>query len=82
VLEPRWGDKRAMTGVRLMGITYDPHENALEFELEPGDHRVYHPEEVWTVEEPDGFVSGIDLVRPDGTREVVRVKRVGLQRIE
>ncbi|HEU4643521.1 MAG TPA: DUF5335 family protein [Gemmatimonadaceae bacterium] len=82
VLEPRWGDWRAVEGVRLMGITYDPHESALEFELEPGDHRVYHPVDVWVVEEPDGFVSGIDLVRADGTREVVRIQRMGVQRVD
>ena len=37
------------------GITYDPKEKALEFEMEAGDHRVFNPKEVWTAEEFDGF---------------------------
>jgi hypothetical protein len=31
------------------------------------------------VEEPDGFVSTIEVVRGDGSREIVRVQRVGLR---
>jgi hypothetical protein len=81
VLEPEWGDQRAVEGVRLLGITYDYKVNSLEFELEPGDHRVYSPQEVWTIEEDDGFVSAIEVVRPDSTREIVSVRRVGLRRL-
>ena len=77
VIEPDLGDQLAVHGVRLLGVTYDPGSNALEFELESGDHRVYEPREVWTIEEPDGFVSAIEIVRPDGAHEVVTAKRVG-----
>jgi hypothetical protein len=37
---------------------------------------------VWAVEEPDGFLSAVEVVHLDGTREVVSVKRVGLRRLE
>ena len=47
----------------------------LEVERVEGDHRVYEPQEVWAVEEPDGFVSAVQVVRPDGTRDVARVRR-------
>jgi hypothetical protein len=33
------------------------------------------------VEEPDRFVSAVEVLRPDGGREVVSVKRVGLRRL-
>jgi hypothetical protein len=46
-----------------------------------GDHRIFEPREVWAVEEPDGFLSAVQVVRPDGAREVVRVQRVGLRRV-
>ena len=78
VLAPELGDQFATEGARLVGITYDPHDNALEFELDSGDHRAYEPQEVWVIEEPDGFVSDIEVVRADGLREIVHVKRVGL----
>jgi hypothetical protein len=82
VLEPDWGDQAAAQGARLIGVTYEPGKNSLEFELDSGDHRIYQPAEVWAVEEPDGFLSAIEVVRPDGSREVVSVKRVRLRRLD
>ncbi len=75
VVAPDWGLHRAATGLRLEGITYDRHTDALEFALDVGDHRVYKPKEVWAVEEADGFVSSIEVVRADGVKEIVVVKQ-------
>ena len=50
--------------------------------MDSGDHRVYAPEAVWALEEADGFISALEVVAPDGTREVVSIKRVGLRRRE
>ena len=72
---------RSCRGARLLGVSYDKRSNTLEFELDAGDHRVYEPQEVWVIEEPDGFLNAIEVVLPDGSREVVSVKRVGLRRI-
>ena len=77
VLAPEWGDRYAVEGTRLLGITYDTHTNELEFSLENGDRRIYQPQEVWAVEEADGFISTLEVVRPDGVREIITVKRVG-----
>lgn len=81
VLEPDWGAQYLAQGARLLGITYDPRTNALEFEIDSGDHRVYGPQEVWVLEEQDGFLSAIEVVRPDSTREVVSIRRVGVRRL-
>jgi len=75
VVAPDWGLQRAAQGLRLEGITYDTHSEALEFALDVGDHRVYKPQEVWAVEEPDGFISSIEVVRADGVKEIVVVKQ-------
>ena len=75
VLEPGAGDQRMVEGVRLHGVTYEPKENVLEIELGRGDHRVYKPAEVWTVEEDDGFVSAIEIIRADSAKEIISVKR-------
>lgn len=82
VVEPEWGTQLAAHGPRLLGITYDRGSNALEFTLDSGDHRLYGPREVWTVEEPDGFVSAVEIVGADDRKEVVSVKRVGLRKKE
>ena len=81
MVEPEWGFAQPLEGARLLGITYDKKKYSLEFEVDSGDHRSLGPGEVWVMEESDGFVSAVEVVRRDGTREVVSVKRVGLRRL-
>jgi hypothetical protein len=81
VVEPDWGSARPLREALLLGITYDRKKDSLEFALDSGDHRVLDPGEVWVMEEPDGFVSAVEVVRPDGGREVVSVKRLGPRRV-
>jgi hypothetical protein len=78
LLAPDWGDQFAVEGAHLRGISYDPRRNSLEFSLEEGDHRVAQPAEVWTDEEADGFVRTIEIVSGDGTREIIRIHRLGV----
>jgi uncharacterized protein DUF5335 len=73
------GDQVAAEGAHLIGITYEPRTDTVELELEGGDLRTYKPTEVWVVEEDDGFLRAIEMVRPDGTREIVRVRRLGVR---
>jgi len=79
VLAPDWGDQYAARGAQLYGVTYDHGSDALEFAVESGTHRIYHPGEVWIIEESDGFIGTIEVERPDRTREIITVKRVGIQ---
>jgi uncharacterized protein YuzE len=79
VLSNEWGDQFEAEGAHLAGVTYDPKADALEIYFEGGDHRLYNPAEVWTVEDTDGFVRAIEIVLHDGTREVVRVRRLGVR---
>jgi hypothetical protein len=78
VLEPDWGDHSSPIAqcAHLMGITYEQRTRRLEFELDSADHRIENPAEVWVLEEPDGFLSALEVVYDDGTREVVSIKRV------
>jgi hypothetical protein len=79
VFAPEVGDQQAVHGARLYGVTYDTRTGALELALEHGDHRIYNPVEVWVGEEADGFVSSIELERPDGFREIISLRHVGLR---
>jgi hypothetical protein len=69
------GDQPVANKVRLLGVDYDPHTNALELELATGDHRAFNPREVWAVEDADGFISSLQIVREDGAKEVVNITR-------
>ena len=77
VLSPDLGDQYVAEGAHLIGITYEPNDNVLEFALDSGDHRVEEPKEVWAIQESDGFVSTIEVVRKDSTKEIVKVHREG-----
>ncbi|MDQ7040748.1 MAG: DUF5335 family protein [Rhodothermus sp.] len=82
VLDPRLGDQFESDYARVIGISYDPKDNVFEVALEGVDHLVYRPREIWVVEEDDGFVSTIEVVRGDGTKEIIRLQHVGLQRAQ
>ena len=82
VVDAELGDLTVAQGARLLGITYEPPTHSLEFEFDVGDHRVLDPHEVWTMEEPDGFLNSVGVVHGDGTRDVVNIRRVGLRRAD
>jgi hypothetical protein len=69
------GDQIEAEGVRLIGITYEPKTRELEVELDGGDLRSFKPKEVWAIEEDDGFIRTLEIVRDDDTKEIVRVRR-------
>jgi hypothetical protein len=69
------GDQVESEGERLIGITYEPRTRALEVELESAGLRAYRPKEVWAIEEDDGFIQALEIVRDDDTKEIVRVRR-------
>ena len=82
VLMPELGDQFEAEGAHLAGISYDPRSRAIDIELDGGDHRAYKPSEVWVVEDDDGFLKAMEMVQADGTREVVRVRKLGVRRAD
>jgi hypothetical protein len=81
-LESDLGDQFPVAGARLVGISYDARTHTLDIAFDSGDHRVPEPREVWAIEEADGFLSVIEVVCSNGSREIVSVKRVGLRRLD
>ncbi len=75
LLSPLLGDQFEVDRVQLLGISYDPKSDVLEVLLENLDHLVFQPKEISAIEEKDGFVSGIKIVRGDGTKEVLTIRR-------
>ena len=76
------GDQIEGEGIRLIGITYEPKTRELEVELESGTLRSYKPKEVWAIEEDDGFIQALEIVRDDDTKEIVRVRRQAIRRAD
>ena len=80
VLGPEFGDQRAVEGARLMGISYDPREHTLDIFHEMGDHRMSGAQEVWVREDDDGFLNSIEVVLPEGDREIINLQRMNSRR--
>jgi hypothetical protein len=77
LLSPELGDQVEAEAAHLQGISYDPRSKALEVLLEKIDHLVFHPKEIWVWEEEDGFLHSIEIVRDDGTKEILTIRRIG-----
>jgi len=77
LLSPELGAQVQADAAHLLGISYDPKSEALEVLLENIDHLVFHPKEIWVWEDEDGFLPSIEIVRDDGTKEILTVRRGG-----
>lgn len=82
VLSSGLGDQVAADGAHLAGITYDPKTKAIEVEFDSGDMRSFKPKEVWAIEDDDGFVRALEIVRDDDASEIVRIRRLGVKRAD
>jgi hypothetical protein len=58
----------------LAGITYDRKGDLLEVLVENMDHLVYHPKEIYVDEMEDKVLSSLEVVREDGTIEVIELR--------
>jgi hypothetical protein len=75
LLSPSLGDQVEVAGARLLGITFDTKSKALEILLEDMDHLVFQPKKISVIEEEDGFIPSIEIVRGDDTKEILTVRR-------
>jgi hypothetical protein len=82
VVSRELGDQVQSAGERLIGITYEPRTRALEVELESVGLRAYTPKEVLAVEDEDGFIRTLEIVRDDDTKEIVQVRRQASRRAD
>lgn len=72
------GDQVVTARGRVIGLSYDPRNNVLEIALEGLDHLVYRPREITVGERDDGFAEWVEVTRDDGSREIIRLRSVGI----
>lgn len=77
VMSPTLGDQFEVSAVRLLGLSFDPKSETLEVLLENVDHLIFQPAEIWVLEGELGFVATLEIVRADGTKEIIYVRRSG-----
>lgn len=59
--------------VPLQGITYDAKDDLLEVQVTGLDHLIGHPEAIY-VDEEAGRLGRFEIVRRDGTKEIVELR--------
>lgn len=58
----------------LTGITYDSKEGFLEIATPSGTHRIENPNEIY-VQEEGGELASVEVLAPDGTKQIIELKR-------
>ena len=79
VMSPTLGDQFEVSSARLLGLDYDPKAETFEVLVEDLDHLVFQPTEIWILEGEPGFVSTIEVVQADGTKQIIYVRSSGAQ---
>jgi len=77
VISPTLGDQFEISAVRLLGLAYDPKSQIFEVLVEDVDHLTFRPSDIWVLEGEPGFISTVELVKADGGKEIIYVRRSG-----
>jgi hypothetical protein len=73
VFSPEIGAQPETRWLPLLGLTYDPKDDLLEVQVTGLDHLVAHPTAIY-VEEAGGRLDRMEVIRRDGTQEVVEIR--------
>ena len=67
------GDQTQAEWLPLIGITYDPRDDAVEIALDGHDHMIRKPREIYMDDGAAGLTS-LEIVDADGVRQIVKLK--------
>ena len=67
------GDQLEAEWVEFEGITYDPKDDVLEFDLADLDHMIDKPREIWVDETPHSLLS-LEVVDAEGLRHILLLR--------
>lgn len=67
------GDRTQVEWLPLIGITYDPRDDAVEIALDGLDHMIRKPREIYLDDGAAGLTS-VEIVDADGVRQIVKLK--------
>jgi len=75
VLSSALGAQFVGRSVPLIGVTYDPADDALEVAMKDLEHRITAPERIYVDEGPLGLES-VEVVEGDGRKQILRFEPV------
>jgi uncharacterized protein DUF5335 len=62
VLSSDMGAQIETSKERLLGLTYDPKDDAFEVEFDTFLHRIHHPKEIVVLEDSNGVLAGLKVL--------------------
>jgi uncharacterized protein DUF5335 len=74
VMSPNLGDQIEAEWVPLLGLSYDPKDDAFDVMLEGLDHRIEKPSAIYLEGGPVGLAS-IEIIDGEGTRQIVKLRK-------
>ena len=72
------GDQHETELGRLHGLAYDSDTRELDVMFDAGEHHIFAVTQAWILEDPDGFLSALQVWRPDGNQEIIQFSRAPL----
>lgn len=73
IISPKLGSQVQAEWVRLLGFAYDPKDNVLEVALEPLDHLIQKPVELYVQEGRTGIES-LSVRDGDGNQHIIQLR--------
>jgi hypothetical protein len=67
------GDQVEARWLPLIGITFDPKDDLIEFALEGLDHLIHWPREVY-IDEGNESITSLEIIDADGVRQIAKFK--------
>ncbi|HZV67187.1 MAG TPA: DUF5335 domain-containing protein [Telluria sp.] len=67
------GDQIEAEWVPLLGIAYDPKNDLVEVLVEGLDHLIHKPRDIYVDYGPAGL-SSLEVIEPDDTRQIIRLR--------
>ncbi len=58
----------------LKGISYDPKGDVLDVSVDKLNRIILHPTEIYVDEEEDGWLTSIEVVERDGTKDIIEIR--------
>lgn len=58
----------------LEGITYNKKEDLLDIRVEDLNRMILNPSEIYVDQDPDGWISSVEIVEGDGTKDIIEIR--------
>lgn len=58
----------------LEGITYNDKDDLLDIRVEDLNRMILSPKEIYVDEDPDGWITSIEIIEEDGTKDIVEIR--------